>query len=72
MKILITGAKGFVGKNLTENLVNIKEGKNKTRPNLIVEDIYLYDIDSTEEELNTKAEGESVLEEAILHIYATT
>ena len=52
MRILITGAKGFVGKNLAENLLNIKEGKNKTRPNLTIEDIYLYDIDSTEEELN--------------------
>ena len=31
MKILITGAKGFVGKNLVENLKNIREGKNRTR-----------------------------------------
>ena len=53
MKILITGAKGFVGKNLTENLLNIKEGKNKTRPNILIEDIYLYDIDSTDAELDS-------------------
>ena len=32
MKILITGAKGFVGKNLTEALKNIRDGKDKTRP----------------------------------------
>lgn len=53
MKILITGANGFVGKNLTENLLNIKEGKNKTRPNILIEDIYLYDIDSTDAELDS-------------------
>ena len=52
MKILITGAKGFVGKNLAENLKNIMEGKNKTRPNIIIEDIYLYDIDSSDAELD--------------------
>ena len=51
MKILITGANGFVGKNLTENLLNIKEGKNKTRPNIRIDDIYLYDIDSSEADL---------------------
>lgn len=52
MKILITGAKGFVGKNLAENLKNIKDGKNKTRPNILIDELYLYDIDSTEAELN--------------------
>ena len=52
MKILITGAKGFVGKNLAENLMNIKDGKNKTRANILIEDIYLYDIDSTDAELD--------------------
>ena len=51
MKILVTGAKGFVGKNLTEALKNIKDGKDKTRPELSVEELYLYDIDSTQEEL---------------------
>ena len=51
MKILVTGAKGFVGKNLVANLRNIAEGKNRTRPNLHIEAIYEYDIDSTEEEL---------------------
>ncbi|MBR5388095.1 MAG: NAD-dependent epimerase/dehydratase family protein, partial [Clostridia bacterium] len=51
MKILVTGAKGFVGRNLCENLKNIRDGKNKTRPNLKIEEIYCYDIDSTEREL---------------------
>ncbi|MFA6200245.1 MAG: NAD-dependent epimerase/dehydratase family protein [Bacteroidales bacterium] len=51
MKILITGAKGFVGKNLVAALKNIKEGKDKTHPNLTIEDIYEYDIDSTYDDL---------------------
>ncbi|MBO5836917.1 MAG: NAD-dependent epimerase/dehydratase family protein, partial [Oscillospiraceae bacterium] len=45
MKILITGAKGFVGRNLTEALKNIRDGKNRTQ-NLVVEEIYEYDIDT--------------------------
>ena len=52
MKILITGAKGFVGRNLTENLKNIRDGKNRTRPNVKIDCIYEYDIDSTPEELD--------------------
>ena len=51
MKILVTGAKGFVGKNLCESLKNIKDGKDKTHPNLNVEEIYEYDIDSTASDL---------------------
>lgn len=50
MKILITGAKGFVGKNLVENLKNIQEGKNRTR-DLVIDSIFEYDIDSTKVEL---------------------
>ena len=46
MKILITGAKGFVGKNLTETLKNIKDGKDRTHPEIAVDELYLYDIDS--------------------------
>ena len=46
MKILVTGAKGFVGKNLIANLKNIQENKNRTRPNLIIDDIVEYDIDT--------------------------
>ena len=37
MNILVTGAKGFVGKNLVANLRNIAEGKNRTRPSLHIE-----------------------------------
>lgn len=51
MKILVTGAKGFVGRNLTENLKNIRDGKNRTR-NISVEDIFEYDIDSTARQLD--------------------
>lgn len=50
MKILVTGAKGFVGRNLVENLKNIRDGKNKTREALTIEEIYEYDLD-TEPEL---------------------
>lgn len=52
MKILVTGSAGFVGRNLVENLKNIRDGKNRTRPNLIIEAIYEYDRDNTLEELN--------------------
>ena len=45
MKILVTGAKGFVGKNLVANLYNIKDGKDRTR-NLQIDEIFEYDIDS--------------------------
>ena len=49
MKILITGAAGFVGKNLSAALQNIKDGKDRTHPSLIVDELYLYDIDSSAE-----------------------
>ena len=52
MKILVTGAKGFVGKNLCWALKNIQSGKDKTRPGLTVEAVYEYDLDSTPEELD--------------------
>ena len=52
MKILVTGAKGFVGKNLCWALKNIKDGKDKRFPDLTIEEIYEYDIDSTPEELD--------------------
>ena len=51
MKILITGAKGFVGKNLTEALKNIRDGKNRTHPELHIEEIFCYDLDSSPEDL---------------------
>ena len=46
MKILVTGAKGFAGRNLVENLKNIRDGKNRTRPNIQIEDIFEFDIDT--------------------------
>lgn len=52
MNILVTGAKGMVGTALVANLKNIKENKNRTRPNLHIEDIYEYDLDFTSEELD--------------------
>ena len=51
MKILVTGAKGFVGKNLCAALNNLKTGKDKTRPALSVEEVLEYDIDSAPADL---------------------
>lgn len=51
MKILVTGAKGFVGKNLCAALKNIKDGKDRRFPDLAIEEVYEYDIDSTPEDL---------------------
>lgn len=52
MKILVTGAKGMVGTALVNNLKTIQDGRNKTRPDIHIEEIYEYDIDNTLEELN--------------------
>ena len=52
MKILVTGAKGFVGKNLCAALRNIKDGKDRRFPELKIEAVYEYDIDNTAEELD--------------------
>ena len=52
MKILVTGAKGMVGTALCNNLKNIRDNKNRTRPNICVEEIYEYDLASTPEELD--------------------
>ncbi len=49
MNILVTGAAGFVGKNLAAALKNIKEGKDRTHPELQIGEIYLYDLDSPAE-----------------------
>ena len=46
MKILVTGAKGFVGRNLCESLKNLRDGKDRTRPELKISEIYEYDIDT--------------------------
>ena len=52
MKILVTGAKGFVGRNLCANLRNIQEGKDRRFPELSIEAVFEYDLDSTPEELD--------------------
>ena len=52
MKILVTGANGFVGKNLCAQLTNIKEGKARCYGDLAIEEVFRYDIDSTPEELD--------------------
>ena len=45
MNILVTGAKGFVGRNLVENLKNVRDNKDRTRPELHIEEVYEYDVD---------------------------
>ena len=50
MNLLVTGAKGFLGKNLVENLKCIRDKKNLTRPNIKINEIFEYDLDSTIEE----------------------
>ena len=52
MNILVTGSKGFVGKNLCASLRNIRDGKDRSRPNLIIDEIYEYDIDTAPELLD--------------------
>ncbi len=51
MNVLVTGAKGMVGTALVNNLRNIRDGKNQTRPAIKIDEIYEYDIDSKPEEL---------------------
>lgn len=51
MKILVTGAKGFVGKNLCAQLNNIKDGKARNYP-VAIEEVFEYDLDSTPEDLD--------------------
>ncbi len=52
MKVLVTGAKGFVGKNLCAQLNNIKEGKAKCYGDLVIDEVFEYDLDSTPEQLD--------------------
>ena len=52
MKILVTGTKGMVGLALCANLKNIRDGKNRTRPDIKIDEIFEYDIDNSIEELN--------------------
>lgn len=56
MNILITGAAGFVGKNLTAALQSIRDGKDKTHPALAIDEIFTYDVDSSPEELDAACE----------------
>ena len=51
MKILVTGAKGFVGKNLCAQLKAIKDGKDRRFPELKIDEVWEYDIDSVPEQL---------------------
>lgn len=53
MKILVTGAKGFVGRNLCAQIHNIKEGKARFYGDITVDEVYEYDMDSTPEELDS-------------------
>ena len=57
MNILVTGAGGFVGKNLVENLKNIRDGKNRARPNLHIQEIYEYHRGTTPEQLEEYCAG---------------
>lgn len=53
MNILVTGSKGMAGTALIQNLKNLRDGKNRTRPGLTIENIYEYDLDSDPVELET-------------------
>ena len=52
MNILVTGSSGFVGRNLVENLKNIRDGKDRTRPGIKIDAIYEYDVQNTRGELD--------------------
>lgn len=52
MNILVTGAKGFVGKNLCVSLKSIRDGKDRTRPELKIDEIFEYDINTDPALLN--------------------
>lgn len=56
MNILVTGAKGMVGTALVNNLKNIRDGKNQSRPRIKIDEIYEYDLNSTKEELEKYCE----------------
>ncbi len=56
MNILVTGSKGFVGRNLVENLKNIRDGKNRTRPELRIDNIFEFDIDTPAQMLDDYCE----------------
>lgn len=56
MRILVTGANGFVGKNLVASLKNIRDGKDRTRPGVQIDEIFEYDIDTEAELLDRYCE----------------
>lgn len=56
MKILVTGSNGFVGRNLVWNLKNIRDGKNTTRPELLITEIYGYDLGTNKKVLEEACE----------------
>ena len=51
MNILVTGAKGMVGTALVNNLKSIRDGKNRTRPGIKIDEIFEYDLNSKKEDL---------------------
>ena len=51
MNILVTGARGMVGTALVNNLKNIRDNKNRTRPGILVDEIFEYDLDSAASDL---------------------
>ena len=51
MKVLVTGARGFVGRNLVAALKNLRDHKDRTRPQLKIDEVFEYDVDSTPEQL---------------------
>ena len=57
MNILVTGARGFVGKNLVAALQNISDGKDRTHPELAIREIYEYDTESSSEQLAAYAKS---------------
>ena len=65
MNVLITGAAGFVGRNLTEALKAIRDGKDRRFPDLSIGELYLYDINSPESLLE---EGERWLSGMAKHL----
>lgn len=56
MRILVTGSNGFVGRNLVWNLKNLRDGRNNTRPNLTITEIYGYDIGTSDDILENACE----------------
>lgn len=57
MNVLVTGAAGFVGRNLVENLKNLRDNKDRTRPRIKIDEIYEYDLGNTPQELERFCAG---------------